>query len=467
MQTSSPLNIPSLTLLFTLVVCPAQSFAKSFSIRSTSSTSLRQQQRLDTTIDAPRQLNQGFELHLYDLLDSHTSPLHTHASFRFQYDLSTTSSSSIPLLVDTLYAQWRPTSMLSMNAGRTWVSSSLGLRDIDGVQLQLSLPTSQVRTTLTTFAGLDVQSPSSWLAPTTFDVQGLPLLNDTTNTSNHTLLLGASSTIRTPRMLAIQTSYQRRTNPAEHTLHEERAGLLLAITPRPFTQTHTHIIYNAILRRAELIDVTQFINFDHHTKSSSISLNASRRRPWFDSSSIFNLFDPSPHDDLAISASHSPHRILTIQAKTWLRHYHGDASSRDWLTLSNTDARSIGGSLSQSTRIPLKHQQLAISTRASTQHTRPQSSLYPAQWLLDQRLDLQPYNNAFPTVFARQLLLHTRQPVPHHRLPEQAIASSSIIGVDTQHLSNARLSLQLEYRTGSNTLTSFNAYATLTLTQFN
>lgn len=452
--------------------------ASTYYVRSLSSASMLHRQRLDTTIRAPRLLNQGLELHAFELLDA---PLHAHTSFRFRHDLTTPFDT--PLQLDLLYLRWQPISPLSLSVGRQWIASSLGFRDLDGVDLAMRItPGVDLLTArLDLFAGRPVFQSTSWLAPSTFDVQGLPLYNDPEERSDRDrqLLVGGSITLSTPqRALLLQTSYQRRVVPSLDLEAEERAGASLTVEPGVARRARTdaHLVYNALLRRAERIELQQRVDLGRKRDElfdappTSISFAVARRRPWFDASSIFNLFDPSPHDDLALGLGHriSPH--LALHAKVWARAYHGDTSFTDWLSPSNQDARTLGAHLTQSSSIPFqagRHDLLiSLDTLASTQHTSPRSSLYPSQWLLDQRVDLALRSPRSPSLFTRHLLLHTNAHTPRTLdRPQRASATSHLLGVDTQQLFRARLSLQLEYRTGTSTLSSFNVYTMLTLAE--
>ncbi len=454
---------PLLSLLFaTSALCclPSTSArAQSFYVRSLTSSTFTQRQRLDASVAAPRLLNQGLELYGFDLLDHPDAPLDVRAALRFQQDIS--APLDTPLALDLLLISWRPTPSLTLSAGRLWTSTALGPQDLDGATLDWR---PSLRGHLTPiaklFAGRDVQASLAPLAPTTFDVQGLPLFDDS-RTPQHRWIAGAQAGVVHTERFSLTAAYQTRWHAHEGTraIGEERLATATHISL--FDTQHTQAIaaYNTLLGKTEHLAIQHLWSI---SPSNHLSGGASRRRPWFDAASIFNLFDPSPHDDLWAAYRHTVSRSTTLNLRSWLRTYHGnpeDLNSFD----QPLDARALGLHLTQRSTWKRPTHTLGVTTRASYQHSIPASAEYPHQWLLDGRVDLALPSKG-PALFARAIALRTTRP-EHHRLPMRAHAVSAILGLDTHRFSFARLGLQLEQRLTTYGLSGFNIYATIDISR--
>ena len=446
-------------------VAPGAAMAQSYHVRTQTSAVFSQRQRLDTSVEAPRLLNQSVELYGFDLLLTPDAPLEGRAAMRLRYDLATTQSA--PFALDLLFVGWRPSPSLRLEAGRLWASSPLGLQDLDGARLSWTPTlTRRSRLSLSTFVGRDVQASSAPLAPTTFDAQGLPLQDDTRRPELALIANAQAALTAVDERLVVATAYQtrwRRDEALDHTVTgEERLAAAASIAPLKRHRLETLLAYNASIRRGEHVKAQYlWLGPKHSPARPSISVSASRRRPWFDASSIFNLFDPSPHDDLRLAASSSPRRQLRLGADLWGRAYHGDAGrAPDWFRPDERDARVLGLGLSQRSALALGSRRLRLTTRASHQRGVARSANYPRQWLLDQRAELD-LPRLGPTLHARALLLRTASE-GHPRRPDEAYALSSILGLDTRAFARARLTLQLEQRATNYGASSLNMYALLT-----
>lgn len=448
--------------------------ARSFELRTVTVGQATQYQRSDGSIDAPRRFDQVLNLRAFDLLDHQNGDLNAQLMIRYATDLSLAPElrpqpafalQSNALTLDLASVQWRPWSQLTITAGRQWRWGALGLGDFDGVKLGWRPELGELSSVLELWAGRALMAPGA-LSPDTFDIQGLPEQDQNIGPS---WLWGARAGIGYEDHLRLEASYQKRvsrerfatTPQARPTWQDldadERVAGALTFSPTARLSVTTagtyHLLLDALTQakldlawRPELVPVT-------------LGLGASRRRPWFDMSSIFNIFEPRPHDDLYATAT-LPHPSWSTQwqLRLWRRTFHG-ATDKTWLIADDdADSSATGAALAHSSRLNIAHK--LIDWRSTLSLQLGDEGTGGDQLLADTALRMPALFRGF---FINARLLGLMAWHTNHRYAQDERTLSATLGLDYPVLERGTLSGVLEQRLSTNLPSNTTAYVSLTL----
>lgn len=457
-------------LLLLALLWPGAASASSFHVHTSAASEATQWRRLDLGVVASRPLLFGMDLGAYDLLSDQTGSLNARFSMRYANDFGLPqqlqdsprfATQSNDLRVNLLYIQWTPSPLFSMTLGRQWSINALGMRDFDGIHLALSSPrSSTLSLRLGAYGGQDVQAAWGARTPDSFDVQGIPLEARSLRTSA-ALIAGTDLSLQLTRKMRLAASYQRRwrdDDPGHATTWhtgDEQVGASALVSPTPHINLSAQAAYHTLLGQLTQAGVQASSALPHDL---SLSLGAGRRRPWFDSASIFNIFGANPHDELWGALNLPAQRLhTTFQVRGWLRSFYPQADPGEQLGALRDGERSVGGALAHHTRVAFGRRSLRADSTLSLQVSPPHTG--GTQWLADTRARL-PLIPAQLGMSAR--LIGLRVVHDHPRYGNEH-ALSAILGVDTPVLQRGKLSVLLEQRLSTNEITSTNIYGVLEL----
>ena len=450
---------------------PSPLQARSFELRAVTVGQATQYRRSDLTIDAPRRFDQALSLRAFDLNDDGTGDLNVHLAMRYATDLALDSSlrqepalltQQNAIALDLASVQWRPWPALTITAGRQWSWGALGMGDFDGARLLWRHASGQLRPTVDLWAGRDVQAWRGGWSPDTWDVQGLPLIQE----AGQSWLVGSRLALDGPDDLRLEASYQRRWStdllaPSGQrqalALADERVAGALSLHPTPSLHVHAHGAYHLALQSLTVARLE--LAWRLPWAQATATLGAMRRRPWFDLSSIFNLFDPQPSDDLMATLALPVDAHQTIyQLRLWRRVFHAQASGLWGLSDSAWDASASGVAIAHQTRQRLGRTWFDWTSTLSLQLGQPGSG--GDQFLLD--------TSARAPAFVQGLFFHARLLGlaawhDHHRYDGPEYTGTALIGLDYPVLGQGVLSAALEQRVSVHAPTTTIAYMTLTL----
>ena len=236
------------------------------------------------------------------------------------------------------------------------------MRDVDGVRVRLEPRLSHgVNGIVDAFAGRDVHSGYATLNSDAWDVQGIPVQQDG----------GAPGGLRVGGTVglawsdaALDVSWQRsaRTVDGISVTDDARIGAALSgnVSRRVVlsSQASYHLLFEDVDRAA--LDLAWRAPWAEAVLSGGIE----HRQPWFDASSIFNVFGARPFEGAHLVYQHPLGALRTsLEVRTWGRVYDGD------LDLSNfgggvADARAVGAAVGHTTTfdgfgLPFRWQSLA------------------------------------------------------------------------------------------------------------
>lgn len=436
--------------------------ASQFRVRSISIGRSTQYFRADRSVSAPRVFTQGMSLWGYDLLDDKSGSLNLHVSMRYTSDFSLDSTerrnpyfdrSWNAVTLDLAYLDWRPYRALRLRLGRQWSGGTLGVRDFDGLMVQFRpriAPSTHAQ--FEGFLGRETQDAyRNWFDPARFDVQGLPIdaqFEFDPDEGVH-LIAGASAGLNWGQTAGLEVSWRRRwsmgiTSEALESLGHstsvvgsERIGLAGSASVHPRLVTSAWGAYHTLLGDVDRAGAQ--LAWRIPGVESSLSGGVEHQIPWFDSSSIFNLFGPRAHQQAFISYQHRVEAIATdFQVRTWGRYYPGTQGLNrgNDLRFSPDDIqeRAAGVSLRHLTDLRVWNRKVRWSTMASWQSSIDRGS---DQWMGQLHLRVPVWGDDL-FVSARGLLLAATQdelrgaPSGFVRLRSgaTAFASTGVIGLD-------------------------------------
>ncbi|MFW5967932.1 MAG: hypothetical protein ACOCV2_10455 [Persicimonas sp.] len=431
--------------------------------------------RTDGTVEAPRRFTQSMSLWGYDLLDDQTGSANAHVSFRYHTDFSLESNRRNDphyshrwneLWLDLAYVDWRPIDHMRLRAGRQWAIGSLGPRDFDGLAWRWQPEIDRgTRAHFELYGGRDVQTPYGRFDPATYDVQGLPAVSDDDRfglDGTH-LLAGAAAGLRFERTSSLQVNWRRRfsvgvsdPNVDDGTVvGSERIGAAGSTSIGRNLVASTHASYHAQLGDFDRAGLQFSWAPDFHR--GTLTAGADHRRPWFDSSSIFNVFGAQPYRGGFATYRYPVDALRTdFEVRGWGRHYRGD----DAATASGVDAqseRTVGSALAHDTRVDMFGRTADWRSLTSLQTSLDRRS---NQLLADVRLRM--------PLFERDLFISARALGlgvlgDHHRRDDDGFATTGVLGLDVPVGSVGMVSAAVETTGGTFYPTHTNAYATFTL----
>jgi hypothetical protein len=438
------------------LLAPAAAEAQSFHVRSFTVGSATHFVRSDRSIAAPRPITQALSLRGHDLLGDRSGSLNMTLAMHYTSDLGLNPGLrndpargaatlwNRPAL-DLMYLEWRPLASMTLRLGRHWSYSALGVRDFDGLTARIAPELGSLRPYLELGGGREVQLGFAPLAPFTFDVQGLPALAPDRLDGAASWRLVARAGLRWRRSTYLDITYQHRwTVGLDHSAGgplraEERLGAATSTTLGPRVVLSAHAAYHLLL---EDLDRGQLqLVWATPLAGSALTVGLERRRPWFDSDSIFNLFGARPHQDAYLIAEIPlVPRLHEVELRLWYRAFHGDARLLD-LGTGPTDARALGCALGYRARIDALGRRFDWRTRLSFQQNT--NDYGGSQMLADTRLRAPLLANA---VFGSARLIYLRALPDHHRY-ETGHAGSALLGAEVPVLDGrATFGAFLEHR---------------------
>jgi hypothetical protein len=395
-------------------------------------------------------------------MGDHTGSLSAHLRLRYASDLAlqgplvglpALSPIDNAILLDLAYVEHHPTPWLTLRAGRHWAWGALGTRDLDGLTLRLA-----PKTPLAPFAelslGRDVQLGQGWLAPDTFDVQGLPASNDAS--SPQALHLQTRAGLAWGQHLTVEAAALRRQSASPDALgpvtRESRVGAALTAQPADSLVLTSAATFNMLLQATERahLQLAWRAPFADLTASAAVE----RRRPWFDSASIFNLFGTTPHDTAYLNLALPVDALSTrFDLRAWGRAFHADDDHAD-LGAGTDDARATGVALAHDTRLPAR---LILRSQLSAQQAPLDYG--GQQYLLDTQLRAPGWLDRM-SLSARLITLLA---ITNHHRQGNELALGATLGADLPVLDHGTLSLFIEHRLSQNLPALTSAQAALTI----
>ncbi|MGM0557986.1 MAG: hypothetical protein ACQEVA_16490 [Myxococcota bacterium] len=460
------------TCLATLILAwPDSSHAQRVRVRSLTAGRATQYLRSDRTISAPRIFTQGFSIRGYDLAGDQTGSVNATVSFRYLNDFSLGRvERDDPYLgqywnefdLDLAYVDWSPLGDLELRAGRQWNYSALGVRDFDGLSVSWRPHLADgVRASLGVYGGLDVETAYSRFAPDTWDVQGLPPNEsvDPAAVEGTAMIAGGRAGLTLGEAARMNVSYRKRwrvgaTNPydGDDIVGSERMGLASSTPVGKRGTVSAHGIYNTTIDGVDSAGVTTAWRLPGPL--GTLSAGADHRIPWFDSSSIFNVFGSRGHQGVFTVYQHGVESLRTqFEGRGWGRIYHGDVRGLG-PTVTTRDERALGGALAHRTRLRLWSHPVRWSSQASVQGSLDRDT---HQYLADTRVRL-PVGWQDLFVSGRALFLAA---VPERFSERAGFASSFVLGLDAPLGDAAKFSLAVESTTSTYSPASTSFFASL------
>lgn len=456
-------------LLSLVVVClfGTSASAQTYRIESITVGRAAQYARSDGSIAAPRLFQQRLALRAHDLLNNKDGSLNAYLMIDYATDLTLEDElRADPAFVgqyntfrlELAQLHWRPGLGLNVHLGRQWTWGALGFGDFDGIRLDWRLGNDHIKASLGGWFGQVANHQQGWLAHTTFDLQGLPEAD--LQSPLGSLVTGASINTQWADVLQTDLQYTRRwstNSPLQDgttatLLHDERLGAALMLQPFDTFNANVNGAYHLILSRMTDLRVDLAWQL-----SQRLTLTGGYRRqtPWFDTTSIFNLFEPRPHDDLYLNAQLSTAHTQWF-VRSWARSFHGDDDTTD-LGQNEHDANATGLALAHITRAHIGSRWIQWASTISTQWGDEQ--IMGNQLLVDSSLRTAAFvNNLFLTTRLLWLgVWHT-----HHRLQNE-YATSAVIGLEYPILNAGQLSVFVEQHFPSQLPWRTEVYASLTV----
>lgn len=452
-------------LLATLAT-PTPARAASYVVRAETVGRTTRMQRADLGTSAPRTVMQGLSLEAYDLLGRQDGSLSASLALRYRADLGLRAPERQAdafvgqynaARVDLAQLRWRPASWLTLKLGRQWAWGALGSRDLDGVTLRLSPRLAPGwRAWVEAAAGRDVQVSLGLLGSDQWDVQGVPVVAADGAIPARWIALGRAG-LRWGDDGALEVAYQRRWAPDPEggpaRVGESRLGASVSASILPRLTLSADAAYVLSLDRPERLGLRGLWGVPG-TRDVTLSFGVARRRPWFDSASIFNIFGANPHDEAHLSLTTSARWARgTIEARGWLRALYDD-DAVGALAIGSQRALAPGVALAHRSRVQVAQRAVDWTSQLSAQ--LGPDDLGGRQWLVDSGARA-PFWLPGLFVQARTLLLVVDR--DHHRL-DDALAWSALLGADVGVTRRGRLSLFVSHRVESGAPSATSLYAT-------
>lgn len=347
---------------------PANALAENYRVRTYSLGRATQTFQPDRTAATRRVYTQGLDLRAYDLLGDRSGRLDAALGARYTTDFMTPQNRrDDPIYANRwnhfalqlAYLDWRAAPGVHLRLGRQWSRGSLGVRDFDGLRAELNprLDTA-TRGLLGVYAGRDVELGTASYNSDTFDVQGLPSSNaDDVDPigpapDHRSWIAGGRIGLEWERSASLEFAYRKRwrTRAGEPVLTSsdartgsERFGFGASATPQRRVTVSSSAAYHTLLERIDQAGLD--VAWDVPGPLGTVSTGLEHRHPWFDSSSIFNLFGTRPHQGGHATYQHGVRPLRTeFELRSWGRVYRGDPGSTG---LRQTDRKTtrVGGAV--------------------------------------------------------------------------------------------------------------------------
>ncbi len=463
----------ALWVALTLVSVAHSADARGVQLETVTTAQATHWARSDGGVASWRLFRQGLTLRAMDLLDDGRGSLNATLTLRYEADLGIPdalrerapfTAQFNALMIEQAWVDWRPHRAARLRLGRQWAWGPLGARDLDGAVLSWSPQLADgLRAHVELHLGRDVQALDDLLGSDDLDVQGLPLRDEGYGRALDGLL-GARAGLRWGHHLSFDVQAQRRWSfdaaltPGDATrqtlVGESRVGAALSASVSRAVNVTGAAIFDMLQQRLTLgqARLAARLPWEEH----AVSVGVERRRPWFDASSIFNIFDPAPQDSfsLAYQLPIAPWRTH-LEARVWYRVYHGDLETQEQLGQAHPDdATALGAALMHHTRL------WGAAHWSSTLSALQAPSDYGGQqWLLDTRVRVPALTSGL-FINARAVGAHLRSASPRGG---EARVASGLLGVDYPVLRVGRISVSVEQRVGDRAPRATNLYASLSL----
>lgn len=446
--------------------------AANYRVRSITIGRATQYFRSDQTISAPRIFTQGLSVWGYDLLDDRTGSLNLHVSIRYNTDFSLTrverdnpyfGDQWNELSLDLAYLDWRPYDSLQVRFGRQWSQGALGVRDFDGALAAWRPrvgPNTHAR--LEVYGGHDIQTAFGEFDAAQWDVQGLPpddsILTD--RLDGFHLLGGASGGMQWGGDASFELSYRRRwaigvdspVEGADTVVGSERFGAAASGSFHPRLAVSAYGSIHSMLEDVDRAGAQ--LSWQIPGAEGIATGGVEHRHPWFDSSSIFNLFGPRAYQSAFGIYQFEVESLRTeFGVRGWGRIYHGD----DDAVAPGVDAqdeRAVGGAVSHLSRLKWGEKPINWHSLVSYQTSIDRGT---DQLLADSRVRM-PLLADDLYVSARGLFLAAMTDNP--RFDDEGYALTGVLGVDLPISTLGTLSAALETTGGNFYPTQTSVYAT-------
>jgi len=478
-----PLVSSSLALFASTVVAsllfasPTPAEAATFRVRTYSLGRATQSPRADGTAHSRRIFTQGLDLRGFNLLEDGPGRLDAVVEGRYSTDFEIPNDRRDDALyadqwndlaLRLAYLDWRPTPEVGLRFGRQWSRGTLGIRDFDGLRLELR-PTLDSATDglLVVFGGRSVQLGSAAFNTDDFDVQGLPATNDgdadpaSPRPGSEPWVAGGRTGLRWADGANVTFSYRKRwrSGPGRFAVGgdtrtgSERFGVATTIVPHDRVTVSASAVYNALLRDVDRASLDVAWNLPD--PFGTLSTGLEHRRPWFDASSIFNLFGTRPHQGARLVYQHSVPQLQTeFQFRHWGRIYRGDERSTGFRRTRRKTTR-LGAAVAHfSDLFPFGHSVDWTSQVSLESDTRGRES---AHLLADTRAST-PFVFDGVYVTGRALFLGTVGERPGAR---SGVAGTYVLGLDIPVQDLGTFGIRGERTTGSFRRSTTNLFATL------
>lgn len=347
--------------LLTWLCCVSTAYAQNINVRTTTIAQAYNQSRSDSTLAPTRLFGQRLTLRAWDALGHNDGAVSAHLMFDYATDMGLErpwridprfSQQYNALGLNLAYIQWRPAPRVDLSIGRLWLWNQLGPAHLDGGQASWTPYIGHgLHATMQVWGGRVVNDQQGWLGQTMVDLQGLPVQE--TFTASGSWQFGARAGLKLADTLHLNTSYTRRVAQSREQsallVQDERLGAAISWAPHTRINAQTSASYHMVLQR--LVTARADVAWQLPGLSSAfLTFGAARQTPWFDTTSIFNLFDPKPYDDLYVQAQTSPEGWETLfEVRGWHRSFHADDDTLDF-GAGKDDAHATGVGISHATR---------------------------------------------------------------------------------------------------------------------
>lgn len=345
---SLPASLATLALVAVMCGWSTPAEAARWRVRSYSLAEASQMPRSDGELAARRLFSQGLTLSAYDLLGDRSGSLNAFVDLRYTTDFGLSASMrQDPQFADDWnraalrvgYLTWQPVDGVELRAGRQWSRGPLSVRDFDGLRLRLAPRLdATTRAHLVGWIGRDVQWTTADYNTDDFDVQGIPA--EARRPGPFGARSGYTAGVRLgmnwERGGGIDLAWRRRWRPTEGLelpeefrreagptiVGSERLGIAARAVPHRRFNVSASAAYHTLL---ETVDRARFdVAWRLPRMPATVTLGGEHRHPWFDASSIFNLFGARPHQG---GFGTWRHRLAgldtTLEGRGWMRIYHG------------------------------------------------------------------------------------------------------------------------------------------------
>ena len=313
--------------------------------------------RGDFSIEAQRQFTQGLAVWAWNAAPGLPGTTDLHVAARYENDFGIRAEDfgdpaveieRSRFLLDIANARYRPVDAIHLTLGRQWVLSSLGVRDVDGIRLRVEPELAPgLDAHVDAFAGFEVASGHETINSDAWDVQGLPI--DPAGASPGGRRFGGAAGL-TWVDAAFELAWQRsqRGDEESREVGDERVGAAIRGNVSRRLVLSSQAAYNLVLEDVDraVLDLAWRAPWSEAVVSGGIE----HRQPWFDASSIFNVFGARPFEGAHLVYQH-PVRIIatTFEARGWARAYDGNLDLADF-GAGEGDSRAFGGAVGHDTR---------------------------------------------------------------------------------------------------------------------